>query len=189
MAVEPRRTLLDALRHDLSLTGTKNVSDMGDCGACTVLVDGRAVYSCLTLAVDCDGKDVITIGGLPRGIEQEGDELVLGALTTLSEIERHPAVIEQYGALAEAVGLAATTQLRNMATIGGNLLQRPRCWYFRSSAFDCWLKGGDVCHARDGENQQPALFAQSPCGGRSPVRRGVCAGGAECPRAAARQQR
>jgi len=69
LAVEPRRTLLDALRHDLNLTGTKKVCDMGDCGACTVLVDGRAVYSCLTLAVDCDGKDVTTIEGLGRGDE------------------------------------------------------------------------------------------------------------------------
>lgn len=113
--------------------------------------------------------DIKRAEGLPRGIEEDGqggpngNGLVLGALTSLSEIERHPAVIERYPALAEAVGQAATPQLRNMATIGGNLLQRPRCWYFRSSAFDCWLKGGTVCHARDGENQQHALFGQSPC--------------------------
>lgn len=67
IAVEPRRTLLDALRHDLNLTGTKKVCDMGDCGACTVLLDGLAVYSCLTLAVDCDDRDVTTIEGLGRG--------------------------------------------------------------------------------------------------------------------------
>jgi xanthine dehydrogenase YagT iron-sulfur-binding subunit len=69
VAVEPRRTLLDALRHDLNLTGTKKVCDMGDCGACTVLVDGRAVYSCLTLAVDCDSRDITTIEGLGHGDE------------------------------------------------------------------------------------------------------------------------
>jgi xanthine dehydrogenase YagT iron-sulfur-binding subunit len=69
LAVEPRRTLLDALRVDLSLTGTKKVCDMGDCGACTVLVDGRAVYSCLTLAVDCEGREVTTIEGLAHGDE------------------------------------------------------------------------------------------------------------------------
>ena len=50
-----------------------------------------------------------------------------------------------------------------MATIGGNLLQRPRCWYFRNSLFDCWLKGGDECQARDGENQHHAIFGESPC--------------------------
>ncbi|MDQ2784988.1 MAG: (2Fe-2S)-binding protein [Chloroflexota bacterium] len=64
LAVEPRRTLLDALRHDLQLTGTKKVCDMGDCGACTVLVDGRAMYACLLLAVDCAGRAITTIEGL-----------------------------------------------------------------------------------------------------------------------------
>jgi aerobic-type carbon monoxide dehydrogenase small subunit (CoxS/CutS family) len=67
LAVEPRRTLLDLLRVDLALTGTKKVCDMGDCGACTVLLDGRAVYSCLTLALDCEGREVTTIEGLAHG--------------------------------------------------------------------------------------------------------------------------
>ena len=67
LVLEPRRTLLDALRHDLALTGAKKVCDMGDCGACTVLLDGRAVYSCLVLAVDCQGREVTTIEGLARG--------------------------------------------------------------------------------------------------------------------------
>ena len=66
LALEPRRTLLDALRHDLQLTGTKKVCDMGDCGACTVLVDGRAMYACLLLAVDCEGRQITTIEGLSR---------------------------------------------------------------------------------------------------------------------------
>ncbi|MGE3272000.1 MAG: (2Fe-2S)-binding protein [Chloroflexota bacterium] len=75
VAVEARRTLLDALRVDLGMTGTKKVCDMGDCGACTVLVDGRAVYSCLTLAVDCEDRDVTTIEGLgvPDPARQNGD--------------------------------------------------------------------------------------------------------------------
>ncbi|HEV7662433.1 MAG TPA: (2Fe-2S)-binding protein [Chloroflexota bacterium] len=67
LQVEPRHTLLDTLRHDLQLTGTKKVCDMGDCGACTVLVDGVAVYSCLTLAVDCADRPVTTIEGLGVG--------------------------------------------------------------------------------------------------------------------------
>jgi xanthine dehydrogenase YagS FAD-binding subunit len=54
-------------------------------------------------------------------------------------------------------------QLRNVATIGGNLLQRPRCWYFRSPHVRCWLKGGERCPAREGENRQHALFGASPC--------------------------
>src|SRR5689334_16064007 len=66
LMLEPRRTLLDALRHDLQLTGTKKVCDMGDCGACTVLVEGRAIYACLLLAVDCAGQQITTIEGLSR---------------------------------------------------------------------------------------------------------------------------
>jgi xanthine dehydrogenase YagT iron-sulfur-binding subunit len=67
LAVEPRRTLLDAFRVDLALTGAKKVCDMGDCGACTVLLDGKAIYSCLTLTVDCDDRSVITVEGLAQG--------------------------------------------------------------------------------------------------------------------------
>jgi aerobic-type carbon monoxide dehydrogenase small subunit (CoxS/CutS family) len=62
--VAPRRTLLDALRSDLGLTGAKKSCDMGNCGACTVLLDGAAVYSCLVLAVDCAGRAVSTVEGL-----------------------------------------------------------------------------------------------------------------------------
>jgi len=64
--VEPRRTLLDALRLDCGLTGTKRGCDHGNCGACTILLDGRAVYACLTLAVACDDCAVTTIEGLGR---------------------------------------------------------------------------------------------------------------------------
>jgi xanthine dehydrogenase YagS FAD-binding subunit len=107
--------------------------------------------------------DIKRAEGLPRGIQEMGDGLVLGALTTLGEIERHPLISGRYRALAEAVSQAATPQLRNMATVGGNLLQRPRCWYYRSSLFDCWLKGGSECQARDGENQHHAIVGESPC--------------------------
>jgi len=65
--VEPRRTLLDVLRHELGLTGTKEVCGAGNCGACTVLLDGETVYSCLMLAIECEGDEVRTVEGLATG--------------------------------------------------------------------------------------------------------------------------
>lgn len=70
---------------------------------------------------------------------------------------------ERATALAEAVSLAAIPQLRNMATLGGNLLQRPRCWYFFDPLISCWLKGGTDCPAREGENQLHAVFPAEAC--------------------------
>jgi aerobic-type carbon monoxide dehydrogenase small subunit (CoxS/CutS family) len=64
LEVEPRRTLLDVLRTELGLTGAKRSCDMGNCGACTVLVDGHASYACLLLAVDCVGRAITTIEGI-----------------------------------------------------------------------------------------------------------------------------
>jgi aerobic-type carbon monoxide dehydrogenase small subunit (CoxS/CutS family) len=71
LEVEPRRTLIDALRVDLGLTGAKKSCDMGNCGTCTVLLDGRAAYACLLLAVDCAGRRITTIEGLGRDGELE----------------------------------------------------------------------------------------------------------------------
>jgi carbon-monoxide dehydrogenase small subunit len=66
--VEAKKTLLDLLREDLELTGTKRGCDNGECGACTVLLNGRPVNACLVLAVEADGQDVLTIEGLADGI-------------------------------------------------------------------------------------------------------------------------
>jgi xanthine dehydrogenase YagS FAD-binding subunit len=107
--------------------------------------------------------DVKRLSGLPRGIEATAQGLSLGALTTLSEIEMHPLIRQRYPLLAQAAAVAATPQLRNMATLGGNLLQRPRCWYFRHRLLPCWLKGGAHCPAYEGENQLHALFGGGPC--------------------------
>jgi xanthine dehydrogenase YagT iron-sulfur-binding subunit len=69
LRVEPRVSLLDALREHLGLTGAKKGCDQGTCGACTVWVEGRRVLSCLTLAITCEGRDVTTIEGLSAGAE------------------------------------------------------------------------------------------------------------------------
>jgi len=67
VVVEPQTTLLEVLRDQLALTGTKEGCGTGECGACTVLLDGRAVLACLTLACDCEGRDVVTVEGLSEG--------------------------------------------------------------------------------------------------------------------------
>jgi carbon-monoxide dehydrogenase small subunit len=67
LAVAPNRTLVDILRYDLGLTGSKKGCGIGDCGACTVLLDGLPVFSCLVLAVEADGHDVLTIEGVSDG--------------------------------------------------------------------------------------------------------------------------
>jgi xanthine dehydrogenase YagS FAD-binding subunit len=100
---------------------------------------------------------------LSRAIEPHAGGIRIGALATLADLEQHPLIGREYELLAQAAASAATPQLRNMATVGGTLLQRPRCWYYRNTHFHCWLKGGDTCHARNGENAFHAVFDTGPC--------------------------
>lgn len=100
----------------------------------------------------------IAPAALLRGITGSRDAgLRIGALTTLAELERDATIAADYPILRQAVWDAATPQLRTVATVGGNLLQRPRCWYFRGEQ-RCWLKGGDTCFAREGRNDQHAIL-------------------------------
>ena len=95
------------------------------------------------------------ISGLDQITLDATQGLELGALVTLARIADHAEIRRRYGALSEAAGHAATPQVRNAATIGGNLLQRPRCWYFRSEYFHLPGAKGDP---REGENQYHAIF-------------------------------
>ena len=106
--------------------------------------------------------NIRTIPGLDY-VREDAGGLRIGAMTTLATIADHPAIRRRYLALADAALRAATPQIRNMATVGGNLLQRPRCWYFRSDQFHCLRKGGDRCFAQDGENESHAIFDNSVC--------------------------
>ena len=101
--------------------------------------------------------------GLDRVQDRAGGGMRVGPLVTLAALAEHPVVRARYRALADAAAHAATPQIRNMATVGGNLLQRPRCWYFRSEAFECRRKGGVHCFAQQGENAYHAVFAHTAC--------------------------
>ena len=108
---------------------------------------------------------LVTLSALPdlKGIRRTLDGgLAIGAMTTLAEIASHPGIVESYPALAKAAGAAASPQLRNQGTIGGNLCQRPRCWYFRGD-FHCARKGGEKCYAVEGENQFHCVFGGDVC--------------------------
>ena len=292
--LEPRVTLLDALRERLGLTGTKKGCDQGACGACTVLADGKRVLSCLTLAVACEGRDITTIEGLSddgdlhplqqafiardafqcgfctpgqimsavallaegragsdaeirefmsgnicrcgaypnivaairgrggspwpcarlitsaratrphavsaatadpaaaflaggttqvdlmkdgvlspttpiditrlplRGVTTEDGVLRVGALTTMEELAADPVITRRLPVVRESLLLAASPQLRNMATIGGNLLQRTRCRYYRDLSCACNKREpGSGCGALTGHHRMHAILGTS----------------------------
>jgi len=98
-----------------------------------------------------------------RGIQSTPEGLTIGALTTLAEVAADPAIRAQYTVLADACGSAATPHIRNMAKVGGNLLQELQCWYFRSAEFQCLRKGKDMCFAFSGLNQYHAIMDYGGC--------------------------
>jgi xanthine dehydrogenase YagS FAD-binding subunit len=107
--------------------------------------------------------NIRNIKGLDRLRDDAKEGLRLGPLVTLASLAADATVRRRYEALADAAGHAATPQIRNMATVGGNLLQRPRCWYYRSEQFHCLKKGGTRCFAIEGENQYHAIFDNRLC--------------------------
>ena len=101
------------------------------------------------------------IRGLNK-ITLNGRGLTIGALVTLTELEEHAGVRKSFPGLAEAAHSIATQQIRNLGTVGGNLCQRPRCWYFRLEEVICLKKGGSECYAASGENKYNAIFGGGP---------------------------
>jgi xanthine dehydrogenase YagS FAD-binding subunit len=146
-----------------SLLGNGNLALAGGTELVPLLRDGLARADTL----------VHVRRAVPRGIDSAtrpsntpGSEagLIIGAGTTLAELEVDPQVPE---ALREACRLAASPQLRSMGTIGGNLLQATRCWYWRLD-FPCYLHGGDRCHAKQGEHREHAIFGNDVCASAHP---------------------
>lgn len=104
-----------------------------------------------------------------KGIREQGDGIEIGALTSLTEIQNNPLVVERYGLLAQAVAHVASPQIRNMGTLGGNLCQDTRCWYYRRG-LSCYRAGGNTCYANtpEGMNREHAVFGASRCVAVSP---------------------
>lgn len=87
----------------------------------------------------------------------------IGAAVTIEDLSANADVRSLYPALVTAADAVGTPQIRAAGTVGGNLNQRPRCWYFRNEEFECLKKGGSRCFATDGENQYHAIFGGGPC--------------------------
>ncbi|HZR63254.1 MAG TPA: xanthine dehydrogenase family protein subunit M [Xanthobacteraceae bacterium] len=111
-------------------------------------------------------KVVVDISGIAgmRGVKETPDGIEIGALTTISEIEKNPLVNKSYKLLAEAAGKVASPQIRNTGTIGGNVSQDARCWYYRSG-LPCYRAGGNTCFSDtpEGQNREHALFDANRC--------------------------
>ncbi len=109
-------------------------------------------------------RRVVNIKGIEElhGIGKTRRGLTIGALTTIAELEHSEAVHAEYAVLAEAAASIATPQLRQMGTLGGNLCQRPRCWYFRGGQYPCLKKGGFKCYAVEGQNKYNAIMGGGP---------------------------
>jgi xanthine dehydrogenase YagS FAD-binding subunit len=101
--------------------------------------------------------------GFLRGIAETSEGGVrIGSLTTISQVAGHPLLKSRYAALAQAASEVGSPQLRNQGTLGGNICQRPRCWYYRGE-FHCLRKGGAMCYAVAGENQFHCIFGGEGC--------------------------
>jgi len=107
---------------------------------------------------------VINVKNLDRTVRRTPDGgLSIGAAVTLTDLVAHADAAKMYPALVQAAAEVGTPQIRNAGTVGGNLNQRPRCWYFRNEEFHCLKKGGARCFAVDGENQYHAILGGGPC--------------------------
>jgi xanthine dehydrogenase YagS FAD-binding subunit len=111
-----------------------------------------------------------------KGVRETPDGLEIGALTTLTELERNEIVVAKYSLLARAAGRVASPQIRNAGTVGGNLCQDTRCWYYRSGV-NCYRAGGNSCFADSpqGQNREHCLYGASRCVAVSPSDVGTAA--------------
>ena len=153
-------TVADAMLADPTAAADSVVLKAGGIDLLDLMKEGLLRPGRIVNLREVPGLD--TIVSDPNGVA-DADGVRIGTLVTLAQLAVHPLLRQRYTALADAAGASASPQIRHVATLGGNLLQRPRCWYFRSAAHYCARKGGDPCFAFVGENQYHAVFAQYGC--------------------------
>ncbi len=111
-------------------------------------------------------KVVVDLSGIAElsGVRTAADGIEIGAMTTLTEIVQHPVIKEKYGLLAESAELVASPQIRNQGTIGGNVSQDTRCWYYRAG-WPCYRANGNICYADtpEGRNREHAILHADRC--------------------------
>jgi xanthine dehydrogenase YagS FAD-binding subunit len=111
-------------------------------------------------------KTVVDLSGIEelRGIRSTNDGIEIGAMTTLTEVVQHPLIRQQYSLLSEAASVVASPQIRNQGTIGGNVSQDTRCWYYRAG-WPCYRAGGNICYADtpEGRNREHAILYADRC--------------------------
>src|SRR5882672_3724265 len=110
-------------------------------------------------------KIVVNIKSLPGlgKIEERNSTWVIGANVTIAAIEDHPELKKAFPGLQQAAAEVGSRQIRNWGTVGGNLAQHSRCWYYRHRDVHCLKKGGDLCYARHGDNRYHSLFTGNTC--------------------------
>jgi len=159
------RTIAEAARGASTTVADAMINSLTDHETSVVKAGGIDLLDLLKENLLTPAK-VVNLKQIPGldAVTDEGDgELRIGPMVTLASLAAEPRLQQRYPALADALRSSASPQIRNVATIGGNLLQRPRCWYFRSHAYHCLRKGGGHCFAIAGENQYHAIFKNMPC--------------------------
>ena len=153
--VHAARTLADA-RHALLNAADGSAAIIA--GGADLLGEMKEGTAAPSLLVDINrlGLDEMDVGA-------DGASTTIGAAVTLARIAASDEIARRYAALSQAAASVATPQIRNAGTLGGNLCQRPRCWYYRSPLFDCLKKGGGACFAVEGNNKYHAILGADGC--------------------------
>jgi xanthine dehydrogenase YagS FAD-binding subunit len=155
--------MLPSFAHARPATLEEAIRQLGDDGA-RAYAGGTDLLGCLRDQV-FGARKLVNLGGLAdlKGVRRTAEGgWRLGALTTLREIASHPGLAQDRRVLVQAAGEVGSPQLRNQGTLGGNLCQKPRCWYYRGE-FPCLRKGGDTCFAVRGQNQFHCVLGGDGC--------------------------